>query len=168
MITHEELLRLLEYRPETGQFIRRVWIKGRKAGSVAGSVHETKPGQKYRSIVVAKTRCMASHLAFFYMTGQWPEDEIDHKNGDSTDDRWENLRPATRAQNEVNKGAYKNNKTGLKGVRFYPRDSRYRVAIMRGRRRVSLGSYETAEEAAAVYARAAAAADGEFFRPPTA
>jgi hypothetical protein len=51
------------------------------------------------------------------MTGRHPKEEVDHRNGNSLDDRWSNLREATRYQNEANKGPYRNNASGLKGIR---------------------------------------------------
>lgn len=92
------------------------------------------------------------------MTGKWPV-EIDHRNGDRLDDRWDNLREATRAQNEWNKGANRNNRCGMKGIDF--RKNRWRMQIMRNGQRVT-GRFRTIEEARAAYLAIARQNDGEF------
>jgi len=104
----------------------------------------------------------SSHLAFFYMTASWPVHEMDHINGNSIDDSWENLRHATRNQNEINKGPYKNNRLGVKGV--YRRNGKYLAFIHRNYKRQALGRFLTIEEASSAYIAAAKAHDREFAR----
>src|SRR5260221_679172 len=103
MITHAQLLELLRYEPETGQFI---WLAGKRAGTSAG--RPTKPeayadrnGRRlpYWMISLLGKPYSRGKLAWFYMTGEWPPDQIDHRDIDSLNDRWNNLRPATQALN---------------------------------------------------------------------
>jgi hypothetical protein len=86
------------------------------------------------------------------MTGRWPDNEMDHINRVATDDRWQNLRAATRAQNEWNKDKYRNNKSGVKGVYF--RDGKWIAGIRRNGTRQILGRFLTVQEAAAAYQQA--------------
>jgi hypothetical protein len=154
MITQQELKQRLHYDPETGIWF---WLKGNRVGKVAGVLQGNSRGKKSRYISIDYKRHPASHLAFFYMTGQWPLEEMDHINRDALDDRWFNLRPATRSENEWNKSAYKNNKSGHKGVYLHRTHSGcYWIAsIRRNGNRVSLGTFASAEMAAEAYETAA-------------
>lgn len=161
-LTHASLLRVLRYDPETGHFIWLVTyskaIAGHRAGWLNGAGKRRKPSWRLR---VGGKYYAASRLAWFYMTGRWPV-EIDHRNLDPVDDRWENLREATREKNEANKGVRQNNKLGLKGVDAF--GNGFRAQIMRHRRKLYLGTFPTAADAHRAYLAAAAAADGEFLR----
>jgi hypothetical protein len=93
------------------------------------------------------------------MTGKFPEQEIDHIDGDGTNNRWENLREATRAQNNANCRGY--NKCGIKGV--YQRGPSWIAQISpNGGRSIHLGCFRTPEEAHAAYLAAAHKYFGEF------
>lgn len=98
------------------------------------------------------------------MTGEWPQVEIDHRDGDPSNNRWLNLRPATHQQNLCNTRLRSDNTTGAKGVVFDKRNGRYRARIYLNKRHVSLGGYDTLEQASAVYAEAARKHFGEFAR----
>lgn len=89
--------------------------------------------------------------------------DIDHINGDRLDNRKCNLRVATRRQNAANRGTNKNNKSGYKGVNLYdPVRMVWRAQIMHNGKKISLGYYRTAEEAALAYNHAAKEYFGEF------
>ena len=110
----------------------------------------------YVYIVINKKKYLAHRLAFFYMTGSFPEKEVDHKDGNKDNNAWNNLREATPRQNMANRLASKRSKTGVKGVSFN-QSGGYQVHI-------SLGCYKTLEEAKAVYDEAAKKLHGEFHR----
>lgn len=90
--------------------------------------------------------------------------EIDHVNQDRFDNRRINLRLATRSQNMHNSNAHRNNTSGFKGVYYYRRHDRWRAVIRIPGKRITLGSFKTAEEAGAAYAAAASKLHGEFAR----
>ena len=105
-LTAETLRQILHYNPDTGVF---TWIrKPRYAGSgeQAGS-YSTKG---YRRVKIGVTSYRAHRLAWFYMTGQWPVDQIDHINGIPDDNRFSNLREATAQENQTNKGVRRKRK----------------------------------------------------------
>ena len=145
-LTAERLREVLQYDPETGVFTRLVDRGGRKVGVVAGSV----TGHGYTSIQIAGVRYLAHRLAFLWMTGEWPIDDVDHINGVAGDNRWSNLRPATRAENMQNqRRAQSNNKLGLLGV---CRDgNRFSARIKVDGQRIHLGLFATPEQAHAAY-----------------
>src|SRR5579863_1170438 len=96
--------RLLAYDQASGVFVwnRPVGAGARLNGTIAGS-----PRLGYRRIKIAGRLYPASHLAWLYVNGVWPEAEIDHINGDNADDRISNLRPATQLQNTRNRKPHK-------------------------------------------------------------
>lgn len=95
------------------------------------------------------------------MTGKWPEDKIDHINLCKSDDRWCNLREATHTQNMCNKTHTARSLTKTKGVQQLP-SGRYSAVIQIDHTNIYLGSYDTLEEARAVYLEAAKEYHGEF------
>ncbi len=88
--------------------------------------------------------------------------EIDHINRDKLDNRKENLRVCSRHENNANKGKYKNNKSGYKGVDFYPPLGKYRAQLKRMGIKMHIGYYKTAIEAAKAYDKKAVEIFGEF------
>lgn len=163
-LTRARLKELLHYDPETGVFTRRL-NKGRwKAGSVAGCTAKWSRGGVYTVIRVDDVLHLAHRLAWLYVTGEWPSDEIDHIDLNGANNRWANLRAATGDQNKANKPKQSNNTTGFKGVWFHRQIGRYAASInIRGKKH-SLGCYATPEEAHAAYRAAAVRAWGEYAR----
>lgn len=113
-LTQEHMKEYLRYCPKTGIFI---WIKKSGNNTVlngrAGSI-DTKG---YLKIMLLGRRYLCHRLAFLYMTGDFPESHIDHINHDRSDNRWENLRQVSNGENNKNQSCYKNNKSGVTGVR---------------------------------------------------
>lgn len=87
----------ISYNPETGEFIWLVSGYRNKIGMRAGSQNN----QGYRHLYIDKNYYKEHRLAFFLMTGNWPDrkNDIDHINGIKNDNRWSNLREVTRSQN---------------------------------------------------------------------
>jgi hypothetical protein len=154
-LTVERLKQVLDYDPTTGAFTWKTGTARGRPGEQAGALM----GLGYRNIGVDATRYLAHRLAWFYVYGCWPEPQIDHINGNRDDNRIANLREATAAQNTWN-GARKPGVTGFRGVRR--KGNRYNAQIMAENRRISLGWFATAEEAAAAYDKARAKYHGEF------
>ena len=99
-ISQDLLQDLFDYNQDTGEFIRRVSVGSRgQAGAVAGSVD----GHGYVDIMINRKLYKAHRLAFLYMGGSFPLEEVDHINGVRGDNRWANLRPVTRQENMQNR-----------------------------------------------------------------
>jgi hypothetical protein len=94
-------------------------------------------------------RLKASRVAYALMIGAWPQHEIDHADGDRGNNKWSNLRPATRAEQMQNRVLGKRNSSGHTGVS--PHQGKWRAMITVNRRRHHLGCFKTPEEAAAAY-----------------
>lgn len=154
---------ILHYDPETGFFS---WILSRpgirpangRAGSVCG-----KDGR--RDIQVDKARYYEHRLAWFWMTGEWPPHEIDHRDTNAANNRWSNLRLATRSQNGGNTKPHRGNRTGLKGVTNHGQNRKFYMAriTVRGRAH-NLGLYTCPAAAHFAYVVAADKLHGEFAR----
>jgi hypothetical protein len=112
-LTQERLKELLYYDPENGMFIRAATVSGTRSGSV---VSDKVNSSGYRNISVDGKPYQSARLAWLYMKGYFPENQIDHINRIKNDDRWSNLRHVTRQCNLRNKPRYKNNKSGITGV----------------------------------------------------
>lgn len=160
MITQAYLKEVLSYDPETGLFTWRV-KPGRSipVGAVAGWVD---PSVGYRRIGLLDTVYHAHRLAWLYVTGEWPEWEIDHINGDRGDNRIANLREATSSKNKMNMRRRKDNKTGFKGVTWWSQRGCFRAIIQANGKQKHLGCFKTAEEAHATYCEAASRLHGDF------
>lgn len=163
MLTHERLKELLHYDPETGIW---TWLVNRTGGTKAGD-HPTHTGESgYIQFSVDGRNYHGKRLAWLYMTGEWPPEEVVHKDRNRTNDRWNNLRLATHAQNMANRSVHSNNLLGVKGVRFDARMKRrpFRARIMVDGKPIHLGYFETQEAASGAYQAAAERHFGEFAR----
>ena len=150
-ITQERLKELLHYDPDTGNFYNIV-TRGPRAqeGTIAGTRHGG-----YWRVCLSGAQHYAHRLAVLYVTGEWPKEHVDHINGDTSDNRWANLRPATRSENMQNRrGANSNSKTKLLGVKA----SRnvFRAQIKVSGRCVNLGTFSSPEAAHDAYLKAKA------------
>jgi hypothetical protein len=114
ILSQDKVRHLLHYDPLTGIFTRLVRTSRRiKVGDVAGS----KNGGGYVQIRIDGVLRQAHRLAWLYMTGENPIGEIDHKNTIPSDNRWENLRDATRKVNMQNqRRPHRNSQLGILGV----------------------------------------------------
>lgn len=142
------------YDPETGEWTRV------KTGEPIGAIDVS----GYCYFYVRGIRVWAHRAAWLYVTGVWPSDEIDHRDRDRSNNRWDNLREATRQQNSANFPVMANNKIGLKGVSLCKATGRYRADITVSQKKFNLGRYDTPEAAHEAYRQAASNAFGEFAR----
>lgn len=161
MLTRERLCEVLKYDPETGAWIWLPRIGNAQFGGPAGSVCSG----GYIQIVIDGVAYMAHRLAWLYMTGEWPSRRPDHKDTDPANNRWSNLRLATRSQNAANRKVHRNNSLGFKGVVLTLRKLKpYRATITCKGRRHSIGYFKTAAAANAAYEQRARELFGEFAR----
>lgn len=140
MIERATLLKLYRYDPETGDFFH--------TNGVACSAISNEKG--YIILHINRKKYRAHRLAWFYMTGEWPEGQIDHDNNIKYDNRWINLREADNQLNHYNLLKPKNNTSGAKGVRKV-KSGKYETRIKHNQRTISLGVFNTLEEASNAY-----------------
>lgn len=106
----------------------------------------------------------AGRLIWLHVTGEWPPHEIDHADGDPSNNAWANLRSATRSENGANRGRHKNNKSGYKGVSFSDSKGGWITQVALHKKVQKLGPFSTAEQAHAAYIDAATKLHGQFVR----
>lgn len=136
VIGQEALRRVLHYCPETGEFTWLVKASFRiPAGSKAGGTNS----EGYVLINVQGRRYSAHRLAFIYMTGELPKQQVDHINGNRADNRWANLREVSHLENTRNLRKPKTNTSGIVGVGWVPGIRRWQAKIGR---RGNLGTYD--------------------------
>ena len=157
----DRLREAMLYDPQTGSIVRGSDSKrGRwKAGSPMGTL-----SKGYLYINLDRVIYGAHRMIWKYMTGEDPSGDIDHINGNPSDNRWCNLRVATRGQNTLNRTALKNNKLGAKGVHQIKTSGRFRARVGIGYKSIDLGVFGTLEEAKAAYDAAAKVLHGDFFK----
>jgi len=159
-LTLARLQAVLDYNPDTGVFTWKMRLSNRiTVGASAGSLDR----DGYFIISIDGTRYFAHRLAWLYMTSAWPKDDIDHINGSPSDNRWENLRAATRSQNLANTSRFRNNTTGFKGVTRI-KNGKYVAQIKVKQQRIYLGCFTFPEDAHTAYVIAARGYFGEFAR----
>lgn len=152
-LTADYVRQHLSYDPETGVFRWLIGGKGRNgAGEIAGGLNTI----GYWTIGLLGKRHYAHRLAWLLSTGQWPAEQIDHINGDRSDNRLSNLRLATHAENQQNRHRTRANKTGHRGVFFHNPTGRYVAQCRVLKVRHHIGSFDTAAEAHAAYLEARA------------
>lgn len=142
MINQIQLKELLHYSIITGKFY---WLKSTakrvKVGDVAGHLNSN----GYGTIKINGKIYRTHRLAWFWVTGVWPESMIDHKNGKKDANYWLNLREATNSQNQCNRGIPSNNTSGYKGVCWNKSNKKWIAIIVENNMQKYLGSYETPE-----------------------
>ncbi|XNY05194.1 HNH endonuclease (plasmid) [Sinorhizobium meliloti] len=99
-----------------------------------------------------------------YVYGEWPDRLIDHRNGDTGDNRLANLRAADRSQNGANSRVSRNKATGYKGAYLEARTGKWMAQISPKGKRLTIGRFDTAEAAHAAYMAKAREVFGDFAR----
>lgn len=146
MLTQTELKHILKYDYQTGLFYwKNPTSRKIRTGSVAGSI---KKDEKNRVVICIGRKMYKAHrLAYLYMTGSFPPIDVDHIDHDTGNNKWENLRPTTRGENQRNLSIKKNNSSGVTGVHFSLNANKWVAFITNDYRRLHLGSFDTFEEA---------------------
>lgn len=152
---------LLDYAPATGALHHRVTRGPVKAGAVAGH-SRARDGRV--TVSIDGRSYLASHVAWAIMTGEWPTREVEHRDTDPTNDRWDNLRLATHQQNSFNRRKPRSNTSGFKGVCWHAKNKMFRARITVNGKEIGLGYFPNAWRAYRAYCTAARELHGEFGR----
>lgn len=167
------LRELLRYEPETGLLfwlprpvesfenaMRAAMWNGRYAGKPAF----TADTRGRRSGAILGRNFLAHRAIWCLVTGQWPTHTIDHRDGDPSNNRWANLRAATRSQNVRNRASAKGSSSWFLGVTWAIRRGKWRGQIEANGKRYWLGDFTDELDAARAYDAAAIVHHGSFAR----
>ena len=166
-LTAEVARDLLTYNPETGVLRWRErepkWFTSpgycktwntKHAGREAGCVNKDKHGYWQSLVGVFGKTYRTPRVVWLLVTGEWPEGDIDHEDQDSLNNAWHNLRDVPHQDNIKNCSLSKNNKTGVVGVIWYAKHSRWRAQIRHNGKCHHLGQHTTLLDAVAARKRA--------------
>lgn len=162
-LTKERLHQLLTYLPETGVFY---WnrtegghrVEGRRAGATS-KIHG------YREVRIDGVLYKEHRLVILYVTGEWPHDEVDHRDLSRAANGLDNLRGATSSQNMCNRRVRSDSASGMKNIQFregVPMPWRVRVSINKVLH--NIGSFASLSEAIEARRQAVTELHGEFGR----
>ena len=161
MHLREEMMSVLRYVPETGEFFWTAAVKRNiKVGAEAGRINS----YGYRQIGYRGKRYLAHRLAWLFSYGKWPEKFVDHINGLKDDNRLDNLRAADIFENQFNSSPRKNSTSGYKGVSYAKATGKWQAQMEVRRKVIYLGQFETPEMAHDAYVRASKMHHGAFAR----
>ncbi len=150
-LTHERLKAVIHYDPETGAF---TWInpsgKRAKAGTPAGCW-----SRGYLKIGIDGKEYGGNRLAWLYVYGEWPANEVDHINGNPSDNRIANLRDIDHRLNIQNqRRPHRVNTSGLLGVHWTVSKGKWKASMSHMNKSVHIGYFKTPEEASEAYVNA--------------
>jgi len=148
-LTADYLRKILHYAPDTGLFTWRVSPRRNiSCGQLAGSFNS----DGYLQISIHNRSYKAHRLAWLYTFDRWPICEIDHINGDKSDNRIENLRDVSRNENQHNtRRARAHNASGFLGVGLHKQTGKWRARIRVNKNLTHIGLFNTPEEAHQAY-----------------
>lgn len=158
IFTQDYLQSIFDYK-EGFLYYKRIRPKI-KIGDKAGSLKKYKSGDRY-VIRIDKKLYLTARIIFLYHKGYLPV-FVDHEDRNSLNDKIENLRPATRNQNNSNVTSHVNSTSKYLGVCFHKRDQRWTAQLKTNGKQIYLGSFKIESDAALCYNKAAVKYHGEF------
>lgn len=161
----DRVKQVLRYCADTGELR---WLVDMGRNKTAGKIAGCRRPDGYIAARIDGRLCLAHHLVWVLVKGEWPSELIDHEDLDTSNNRFENLREASHSQNKANKRANANNTSGFKGVCFVRSRAHlstpWMASIKVDHRNRYLGTYATPEAAHAAYVAAAIQHFGDFAR----
>jgi hypothetical protein len=161
-LTQDKLKELFDYDYDLGVFKRiKVTSYNTKIGDTVGSTRK----DGYVTIGIDKKKYLAHRLIWLYVYGKYPDNLIDHKDGNKSNNRLDNLRDCTNLQNLQSKRLHPLNTSGYRGVTYFESIDRWRARICYDYKMLELGFFETPEQASDAYEDYAKKIRKEFYAP---
>jgi hypothetical protein len=142
-VSLDQLKTVISYDPSTGVF---TWIVSNRPGW-DGKEAGWLLNNGYIAIEVFGQTVLAHRLAWFYSHGIWPVGEIDHRDRDRTNNRISNLRDVSKSTNQANVGLRTDNTSGVRGINWNKRLSRWAVRLQVNNKRYFLGYFDSFDDA---------------------
>ena len=147
MINQNRLKNVLDYDPETGVFTWKIKPSQRvNIGDVAG----TKTPRGYQKIMINGEYLFAHRLAWLYVYGEFPKNEIDHINQVTSDNRISNLRDVTHTENNKNAKMREDNSSGYTGVSWHKAGKKWQAKVKLNGKSLYLGLWKHKQDAIAI------------------
>lgn len=164
-LSMEYIRSILDYNPETGilTWKYRPDMRSQWNGHYAGKPYGTANADGYIVGNINYVQFYAHRLAWVWMTGKWTK-EVDHRDTNKANNKWDNLRKAKGNQNRWNKPKSRVNISGYKGVYYDKRRDKWIARIQANKQVFWLGQYNTPELAWMAYKNAAPKIHGKFAR----
>jgi hypothetical protein len=180
-LTAELAKRLLDYNPISGELFwkartpdlfknKRVaeghceWWNSKYSGKIAYSLVDNNKNYKRSRITLLGKTYFSHRVIWLIQTGKWPDNEIDHIDMNSNNNKWNNLREASRSQNAANRKISPINTSGFKGVYLNKSKNYWYAQIRISGKLTHLGIFPSKEEAAKAYTDMAEKVFGEYAR----
>lgn len=160
-ISQKEIMEFLSYNPDNGLF---TWIKSRKTSTKVGSIAGCNMPDGYIKIAFKRRNYMAHRLAWLYVHGFFPKDQLDHINGVRNDNRIVNLRECNVNENQRNRGKSPRNTSGYLGVSWSNRYNKWLVQVTFNGKCKHVGVYKNILDAAEAYKNFAKENYNGFYR----
>jgi hypothetical protein len=154
--SQEELRRLFDYDPLTGELRWQRSQGSRLAGALAGRIRP----DGYLIVGISRVYYLSHRLIWKMVLGSDPVAFVDHRDGNKLNNRWDNLRAATNGQNLQNSKLRRDNTSGVKGV--HPYRNRWVATISAGHGQIILGRFISKQDAIAVRAKAEKTLHGQY------
>jgi hypothetical protein len=143
MITQSQLKEVIKYDPNTGVF---AWAKSRP-GAKKGSVAGVKLTSRYIQIMIYRHKYSAHRLAWLYVHGEFPKKQIDHIDGNPSNNCISNLRDVDQCDNAKNQKLYCTNTSGAAGVYVHKLSGKWYAQIKICGTNTHLGFFSTFDDA---------------------
>jgi hypothetical protein len=142
LISQDYLNHLFEYKNGNLFWKNPILRSKMKAGQQAGTLTKDQ-----KVVITIHSKPFSAHRLIFLMHHGWLPEEIDHIDCDSTNNLIDNLRPATRSENSMNRRIMKNNKSGVKGVSWNKRCGKWEASGQTNKKSTKLGYFDAIEDA---------------------
>lgn len=143
-LTHARLCEVLDINPILGSATWKIRLSTRtRAGSNAGTLHSF----GYQNIRIDGRIYKRHRLIWFFVNKQWPPDQIDHINGDRSDDRIDNLRESNHLYNCWNKSPNSCGKYNRRGITWSKDKKKWRVRISVNNKKIWIGYFQDFDSA---------------------
>lgn len=161
-LTQDMVREMFDYRAD-GKLVRRYSVMGKSnhEGRVIGTTPDGTRSHRYSSTKINGQHWSVHRLIYLHQCGIVP-DQLDHINGDSSDNRIENLRPADSTQNASNRSLFVNNTSGKKGVSYHKASGLWYTYVNVNKKRKHLGYYADVEIAGMIASKARDYYHGSF------
>jgi hypothetical protein len=146
-ISQKEALELFEYNSFSGALCWKKTLDNRAPkGKQAGYINNG-----YIRIGINRKSYAAHRIIWLIIKGEWPKKQIDHIDGNRSNNKWGNLREATPYENLWNSKKHKNNSSQYKGVYYHKRSHKWIARIRVHPKRIWIGSFSSALLASKAY-----------------